>query len=292
MNRVFAIASVAALLILAVLLHTPIKDFLYIHPWFHSAIVAMPTIALAVFAYFDLQHADEANSLREDANRLRRRIAYLEEERNHHLQQIAENTRKPITQAERNASILRKHLRAKVKVSEGQGGWSDAPEIVEISDDNIVTLFTARGGLTTAAWCVGVRCDELEITEIPAGACPLRIKVLKRYGQDVQLGEITKWEDRNKPTAGSAVPKGANVQNTSYGKPGTGEVRRLNIYATPDGRNSFVLETSTGETHKGDNVEISKRFMLIQIEYEAAGFRVQSSGTGGSPYPLYIKTTG
>jgi len=291
MNRVFAISAVAALLILAVLLHTSIKDWLWVHPWWHSAIVALPTIALAIFAYFDLQHADEANTLRGEANILRGRIADLEEERNHHLQQIAENTRKPATQAERNASILLKYLRARVKVSEGQGGWGDAPEIVQVSDDNIVTLFTPRGGLTTAAWCVRVRCDELEITEIPEGSCPLRIKVLKRYGQDVQLGEITKWEDRHQ-IAGLAIPKkGSNVQSTSYGKPGTGETRSLNVYASADGHNSFVLEASPGGTSTGDNVAISKQFMLLQVEYEAEGFgrRNSNSGSGGS-YPLFIKT--
>jgi hypothetical protein len=176
-----------------------------------------------------------------------------------------------------------------VKVSEGQGGWGDAPEIVQVSDDNIVTLFTPRGGLTTAAWCVRVRCDELEITEIPEGSCPLRIKVLKRYGQDVQLGEITKWEDRLQ--AAVTVSKGSQAYHAAYGKAGISETRTLNIYASADGRNSFVLEASPGGTSTGDNVEISKRFMLLQVDYEAAGFSHRSSGTGSSPFPLFIKTT-
>jgi hypothetical protein len=81
-------------------------------------------------------------------------------------------------------------------VNQDGGTWSNTPEIVEVSEDNIVTLFTPRGHTSSSAWCVNVHCDDLEITNIPQGSCPLRIKVLKRYGTDVQLGEITKWEDR------------------------------------------------------------------------------------------------
>src|ERR1017187_1212059 len=103
MRRAFAIASVFALLVLAAVVHTSIKDFLWAHPWWHSAIVALPTIALAVFAYFESLHAAEANTLRADANVLRSRIADLEAERNRHLQQIAKNTQRPRTLAERNA---------------------------------------------------------------------------------------------------------------------------------------------------------------------------------------------
>jgi hypothetical protein len=51
---------------------------------------------------------------------------------------------------------------------------------------------------------------------------------------------------------------------------------------------SFLLEASTGERPVGDNVEISKRFMLVVVEYLAAGFNMSSSGTGGSPHRLYI----
>jgi hypothetical protein len=304
-NRAVIIAAFAFLFLLAVLLHTPIKDWLWAHPWWHSFIVLLPTIALAVFAFLDLRHSVEANGLRVEANSLRReanalhenenilqrKIADLEEERNHHLQKIADNTTKPITLAEQNANILRKYLRARARVSEGQGGWGDAAEIVEVSDNNIVTLFTPRGGLTTAASCVGVRCDELEITEIPEGSCPLRIKVLKRYGPDVQLGEITKWEDRSQSPAILTGAKGPNVVHATYSKQGTGETRSLNVYVASDGSNSFVLEASSGGPHTGNNIEISKRFMLLQIEYLAAGFTHSGSGIGGSPHPLFIKTT-
>jgi hypothetical protein len=46
-----------------------------------------------------------------------------------------------------------------------------------------------------------------------------------------------------------------------------------------------------GGTFSGNNVEISKTFMLLQVEYEAVGFTHRGSGAGGgSQYPLYIKT--
>lgn len=80
--------------------------------------------------------------------------------------------------------------------------------VVEVSNDNIVTLFTPRSYSSSRAWCVKVHCDELEITDIPQGSCPLRLKVLKRYGPDVQLGEITKWEDRFQPAASLTFAKG------------------------------------------------------------------------------------
>jgi hypothetical protein len=218
-KRAFAIAAVAELVLAGILLQSSIRDFLWTHPWWHSFLIAVPTIALPILAYFELRHSSEANTLRIEANRLRAQAndlhgqianltAELDAERNKHLQQIARNTEKPVTQAERNADILRRHLRAKVSVSEGQGSWPNTPEIVEVSDDDMVTLFTRHDYSSPAAWCVKVRCEELEISEIPKGSCPLRLKVLKRYGPNVQLGEITKWEDRLQPAATPTFPKG------------------------------------------------------------------------------------
>jgi hypothetical protein len=267
---------------MAVLLHTPIRNFLWIHPWWHSALLVVPTIAMAVVA---LCHSREANMLRTEANRLR---GELDTERNKHLQRIAKNTEKPVTQAERNAETLRRHLRAKVTVSEEDGNWGSAPEIVEVSDDYIVTLFTPRDHSSSAAWCVKVYCGDLEITDIPQGSCPLRLKVLKRYGPDVQLGEITKWEDRFQAAANPTFAKGGIAYHAAYSKPGSSERRSLYVYASTDGANSFILEASTGERVIGNNKEVSKRFMALQIEYEAAGFRRSSSATGASPHPLFI----
>ncbi len=288
MKRVFAIAVVAYLVVLAIVLHASIKDFLWTHPWWHSTLAALPTIALAVFACLDWHDSGEANRLRNEANVLRKRIADLEAERNQHLQQIAKNTEKPVTQAERNAEALRKHLRANVLVSEGQGSWSNTPEIVAVSDDSIVTLFTPRGSSSSSAWCVNVHCGELEISDIPQGSCPLRLKVIKRYGPDVQLGEITKWEDRLQHAGAPTFAKGDTAYHATYQKPGSPETRSLYVHASSDGANSFMLEASTGERVIGNNEEISKRFMLLQIEYQVAGFTRTGSGSGNTLYRLFI----
>jgi len=288
------------LVFVVVLLRTAIKDFLWTHPWWHGFLIAVPTIALPILAYFELRHSGEANRLRIEANDLRAeanalqgRIAKLttelDAERNKHLQQIAKNTEKPVTQAERNAEILRKHLRAKVTVIEGRGGWGNTPEIAEVSDDNLVTLFTPCGYSSSSAWCVKVDCGELEITDIPQGSCPLRLKVLKRYGPDVQLGEITKWEDRLQAATAPTFSRGGAVYHATYSKPASSERRSLYVFASSDGANSFLLEASTGQRVVADNVEISKRFMVQQIEYEAAGFGRSGSGAGGSLHPLFIR---
>jgi hypothetical protein len=136
-----AVAAVITLVCGLILLRSSIKDFLWTHPWWHSFLVAVPAIALPILAYFELRHSGEANTLRNQANDLRAEAinlqgqiatlsADLDAERNKHLQQIANNTKKPVTQAERNADTLRKHLRAMVTVSEGSGSWPGTPEIV------------------------------------------------------------------------------------------------------------------------------------------------------------------
>src|SRR5208283_4596995 len=162
MKRLFAIAAVAELVLVVVLLRSATKDFLWTHPWWHSFLIAVPTIALPILVYFELRHSSEANTLRIEANGLRAEAnvlqgrianltAELDAERNKHLQQIAKNTEKPVTQAGRNAETLRKHLRANVTVSEGQMVWDNTPEVAQVSDDNIVTLFTPRGHSSSAA---------------------------------------------------------------------------------------------------------------------------------------------
>lgn len=276
MKRALAIAAVLELVVVAVLLHSAIKNFLWSHPWWHSFLVAIPGLVLA---FFDWQHSGEANRLRSE----------LDTQRNRHLGQIARNTEKPITQAERNAEVLRKHLRAKVAVTEGDGSWAGAPEIVDISDSNIATLFVPRSYSSPSAWCVEVKCEDLEITPIPQGNCPLRIRVLKRHGpHHIDLGEITKWEDRFQPAASPIFAKGGTAYYATYSKTGSTERRSLYIYASADGANSFLLEASTGEKRTADNKEISKQFMILQIDYQAVGFARSNSGRGGSTYPLFV----
>ena len=277
-----------------VLLHAAIKDFLWTHPWWHSFLAAVPAMAVPILAYFEWRHSGEANGLRIEANALRKRIAdltaELDTERNKHLQQIARNTEKSATQAEKNADTLRRHLRAKVTVNEERGvDWSNTPEIAQVSDDNIVTLFTPASHSSPSAWCIRVHCGDLEIADIPHGTCPLRLKVLKRYGPNIPLGEITRWEDHLQAAANPKFPKGDNVHYAVYNKPGSPETRSLHVYASRDGANSFLLEPSTGDRAVGDNVEISKRFMSVQIDYQAAGFGHSRSGIGSSPYRLFVQ---
>jgi hypothetical protein len=293
MRRPTAIAVLAYLVFVAIALYSDIKDFFWAHPWWQSFLAAVPAIALAVFAGIELTHSGEANTLRSEANHLQKRIAdltrELDAERNKHLERIADNTARPLTRGERNADILRKHLRANVTVSEGQGGWPNTPEIVEVKDD-IVTLFTPRTGSSPQAWCARVHCDDLEISDIPRGSCPLQLKIIKRYGPDAQLGEITRWEDRDQPAAIPTFAKGDTAYHATFSKPDSSERRTLAIFTSKGGTNSFLLEASTGETVTGDNVEISKQFMIMYVQYEASGFNRNSAGSGVSPYKLFIHT--
>ena len=106
MRRAVAIAAIIGWVFALFLLLPDIKNFLLTHPLWHSLLAAVPGIAVPVLAWFELRHAGEANTLRADANRLRSEqndlqnqigelTAELAAERNKHLQQIAENTKKP-----------------------------------------------------------------------------------------------------------------------------------------------------------------------------------------------------
>jgi hypothetical protein len=294
-RRLSAICSLVALTLVLVLFHSEIKGFFSSHSWWEDALVALAGVAVPVLAYFELRHSGEANKLRREANvlradalRLQETISELEAEKAGHLAQIAANTQRPVTQAERNADILRRHIGACVSVTEGQGGWPSTPLIAEVSEANIVTLFSPSAGSNPQAWCVQVDCGEIEIVEIPHGSCPLRVHVRRRYGPNVPLGEITRWEDRNLPQAAPKFNKGGNVYRATFSKQGSPETRSLNIYISADGSNSFLLEPSVGERVVADNVEISRRFVLLEVNYRAAGFNLSESGTGGSPHPLFI----
>jgi hypothetical protein len=286
---------VVAWFLAVILLYSDVVKVLAARPWWEDLIVAVATVAVPILALLELRHSGEANDLRREANvlradalRLQEMIGELEAEKTGHLAQIAANTQRPVTQAQRNAETLRRHIGACVSVTEGQGGWPSTPLIVEVSDANIVTLFSPSAGSNPQAWCVQVDCGELEISEIPQGACPLRVHVRRRYGPNVPLGEITRWEDRNLPAATPRFNKGGNVYHATFSKPGSSETRHLHVYASADGANSFLLETSAGEKVIGDNVEISRRFMLYEVAYRAAGFNRSGSGTGGSPHQLFI----
>src|SRR6267378_4510632 len=150
-RRIAAICSLLALALFVVLFHSEIKEFFSSHSWWQDTLAALAGIAVPVLAYFELRHSGDANKLRREANdfraeanRLQRRVTELEEEKAGHLAQIAANTQRPASQAERRAAILRRHLGARAAVSEGKGTWGTLPEIVEVNEDSVVALFSPR----------------------------------------------------------------------------------------------------------------------------------------------------
>jgi len=195
MRRAVAIAAIIGWVFALFLFLPDIKNFLLTHPLWHILLAAVPGIAVLVLAWFELHHSAEANTLRADANRLRSEqndlhnqigelTAELAAERNKHLQQVAENSKKPAD----------------------------------------ISVF-AKGGM---------------------------------------------------------------AYHATYSK-GSSERRTIFVYAAKDGSNSFLLEASTGQRVIGNNEEISKRFSVLQIEYEAAGFEPTNSGTGGTLHRLFIR---
>jgi|SRR6516164_7334984 hypothetical protein len=137
MRRTIAIAVIAEFCIAVLLLFNDIKDFLWTRPWWQSFLVAIPGIAAPILAWFELRRSGEANELRIKANNHRIRANALQEEqnksiqqkadlkkeldaeRNKQLQQIAINTQRRITEAERNAQTLKKYLGQRASVTEG-----------------------------------------------------------------------------------------------------------------------------------------------------------------------------
>jgi len=230
MKRAVVIAvvvAIAELCLLVLFLQPAIRAFLWSEDWWHVFLVVIPGLIVPLLAYFELRHSGEANTQRAEANRLRERANDLQEqviavtaelnaERNVALQKIATGVVKTPTQAEMNAATLRKYLRARAFVTEGNGYWGNRPEIADVSDSNILTLFSPKDFSSSQAWFATVHCNDLEISEFPEGGCPVRLRVLKRYGDAVQLGEITTWEDRLQPAATPTFPEGDVVHHATY----------------------------------------------------------------------------
>jgi hypothetical protein len=101
---------------------------------------------------------------------------------------------------------------------------------------------------------------------------------------------LDKTEDRVQQSRTPVFNKGPNVRYATYDKAATTEIRSLNVYAAHDGGNEFLLEADPGSPFIGDNVQVSKQFGRLQVEFEAAGFGVLNSGTGGTPHPLFVRT--
>jgi hypothetical protein len=150
--------------------------------------------------------------------------------------------------------------------------------------------------LLVLAW-FGLR-DSAETNALRADADRLRSE---QNALQNQIGELTAElaaernkhlqeiaEDTKKTADIPVFAKGGMAYHATYGK-GSSERRTLYVYAAKDGSNSFLLEASTGQRVIGNNEEISKQFLVLQIEYEAAGFERTNSGTGGTLHRLFIR---
>lgn len=295
-----------------IMLYSLLKDAQWPLFSFKGILAMLPELGL-VFEAFELEHSakanemrSEANDLREEANNLRDQANQIREERNalaaennelkrqldternQHLAAIATHVQRPQTRAEVNAARLRTFIGSPVVVFNADDSrWGNTPNIVDVSNQNILTLFQpARNG--SRAFAVSADCNDVELTEVPQGACPIRIKINRRYGADLHLGEITRWEDRNAPAAEPRFDRDGAAYNAQFSKPGSPETRSLFVYPSRDGSNSFQLQASTGETFIGNNKEVSIRFLAKQVDYLSEGFRRGSAGTGASPFPLFI----
>lgn len=163
--------------------------------------------------------------------------------------------------------------------------WAGPAEIVEVKNE-IVTLFSPAGFSSSSASATYVQSDKIEIVEGSGGL--LTLKILERYGTPQNLGQISQWEERETPRAAPHFPKGPNVFNIEFSKPGSAERRRMDVFESLDGQNSYMLEFSTGETLYGDNVAISRDFLLSRLDLETQGFRQTGLFAGASKFSLYI----
>jgi hypothetical protein len=298
-----------AVVALSVLFFTHLKSWLCENAWFHSALVDGPAVVVAILAWRELGHSREANKrreelveelngtktelgkqteeakkandLRKENNDLARRNAELTERLATSQQRIADNLEPKPTRAERNASILQNHMRKNASVATERMVNLPTPyELVELKD-GVLTLFSPASQNGTSAIYRRVDCEDLSIDENPHGGCAIRINVTKYQGLPVDLGQVTKWEDRfgDAPVFDKAPGVACNA---SYGKGGSAETKTLNIFQARDGSNSFQLESSDGWATVGDNVDISKRFMANQIDYLAANFTRNTFRSGGT----------
>jgi uncharacterized membrane-anchored protein YhcB (DUF1043 family) len=320
MRRVFAIFVLVELLFALGLLHSQIKDFLWTHPWWHSFLVLIPTIAVPILAILELRHSAEANELRtqantqrNEANRLRgeandmreeqtKHIARISElqaelntlqaERNQSLGKIAENTQKVLTEAENNANILQKYIGQHARVTEGPNSWGGMGAIIaEVSANNILTLFVPSGFSSSQAFAQCVRCDRLHIVEMQVGSTQLEINIVERLGSPINYGEAKSWEARNSvPT--TSVPRGNNVFSASYRKDGLGKKRGVFVYASTDASPNYSLVTfedmkETGASYCG-KVDVEKKFAILQNEWLNDGWRWDGGGGSGGLF-LFTK---
>jgi hypothetical protein len=218
-KRALIIAAAIVAVGLSIAFHTALKGWLCESAWFHTSLVDGPALLLAIIAWRELGHSEEANEhrrqmsedlsgtkielgkqteeakkandLRRENNDLGRKNAELNEKLGSIQQQIADNLKPTPTKAERNASALGKYMRKMASVSKQEtSNLAVAYELVELKDD-ILTLFSPASQNGTSAIYRKVDCGDLTIDEHPHGGCAVRINVVKYQGQAVDLGQVT-----------------------------------------------------------------------------------------------------
>lgn len=317
MRRVFAIAVIAEFCIVALLLHNEIKNFLWTHPWWQSFLAGVPGIAAPILAWFELQHSREANRLRTEANEERIRANALQEdqnksvaeiaglqgkianltqelntERNKHLQQIAANTQRPLSEAEVNAQILKKYIGQRAAVTESHGDWGGGAVIAEVNGNNILTLFVPAGYSSSQAWSQPVRCDKLHVVEVPKNGCAVQISIIERYGTHTTYGEARNWDERNVQPTHAGMQRGTNVFNAQYRKEGSPNLRHIYVYASADGSPNYTMVTMEDQKETNSwyssKLDIEKKFAVVQIEWAEQGYR-HVGGSGSGHLNLFIR---
>jgi hypothetical protein len=296
MRTVF-FAVLVYLVIVCLVLWNDIKDFIWTHPWYHSFLVATPGIISIFLAFMEMQHSGEANILRNEANTQRERANALQEEldteRNKHLQQIAVNTQQRLSEAKRNAQILKKYQGQRAFVTEGNNSWGAGGAVIaDINENNILTLFNPAGYSSSTAWGQAVRCDKIHLVETPKGSCPVQINIIERYGTPTDYGDARGWEERNVKPTPAPMQRGQNVFNAQYRKDGVGILRHMYVYAATDGSQNYTLVTMEDQQELASwyssKLDIEKKFAIVQVEWADAGYR-HNGGGGGGTLNLFIR---
>jgi len=303
--------------------------WLWIHPWAHAFIVGTPVLIGIILTIWGLHHSREANCLSEEANDLRKEqkdsiakiaeiqgernrlqtdlnksqvdLNKLQAERNESLGQIAANTTKVLSEAEKNAAKLLKHIGETAYVTDSNGGsWGGMGAIIGEVKDEIVELLICAGSSSSRATGNFVRCDKLHLIESPMGGCTVKITVLERYNGTVDYGEAKTWAEakawaeRNRaPTA--PRPRGGNVFSAIYRKEGIGPTRNIHVYDPTNGNRDFTLVTrdkdgqeETGIFYCNGVKELATKFNVIQLEWVIDKWR-WSGGNDNKALFLFTK---
>jgi hypothetical protein len=192
-----------------------------------------------------------------------------------------------------NAAKLRQYVGEMAYVIHAEFNWAlGRVRIVEVRND-VVFLFKPAWNLSVPASAVLVHCEDLRVIEMAASECVVQLRVLGRQLKAIGLGPVSKWEDREKQIV-APRPRGNIAFRAEFSQAGSSMQHEISIYApverNPDYTLVTVLDGKETSIQYGNNVEISKKFAVIQIDYRARGFRYVGAQTGESPDPLYLST--